>query len=266
LGLEHVARRANLFSFPLLPSPFPFAILCGLLLGLLLASWPIESTAQADYGFRFVSIRYGDDGGDVRRRGFRGGAPWSHDWPTAEHNFYEALERTTKIHVDGEALVLTLKDDRIFEYPVLYLCEPGYWTMTEEEVENLREYLLRGGFLLFDDFRGDRELRNMIMEMKRVFPDKDPIEIPPDHAIWGIYYDIDPVEAPSNVSGGWQGGFTKFDDTYYALFDDNGRMMALANYNQDIGDGWEWPDQNFEDASTISFQMGINFVMYALTH
>ena len=246
---------------PSAPRPL-FAILCGLLLGLLLASWPIESTAQADYGFRFVRIRYGDDGGELRRRGFGGGPPWSHDWPTAEQNFYQALERTTKIHVDGEALVLTLADDRIFEYPVLYLCEPGYWTMSEQEVENLREYLLRGGFILFDDFRGGRELRNLIEEMKRVFPDKEATEIPPEHPIWGIYYDIDPVEAPSNVSG----GFTKYEDTYYALFDDNGRMMALANYNQDIGDGWEWPDQNFEDASTISFQMGINFVMYALTH
>jgi hypothetical protein len=99
--------------------------------------------------------------------------------------------------------------------------------------------------------------------MKLLFPDKEPEEIAPDHPIWSIYYDIDPVAAPSLVSG--YAGSTDAD-RYMAYFDDKGRMMALANRNQDIGDGWEWPEQNFQDASTVSFQMGINFVMYALTH
>ncbi len=230
-----------------------------LLLGLCLI--PEETEAQNDYGFRFVRIRYSDDSG----MGRFGGNAWAHDYPTADYNFHEALTRASKIHVDGPPIVLSLDDPRIFEYPVLYLCEPGYWNMSEEDVENLREYLNRGGFILFDDFRSERELFVLTNQMKRLYPDREFTELPATHPIWNIYFDIDPVEAPSNVSSRW-GGMGKYDDQYLALFDENGRMIALSCYNQDIGDGWEWPDRNIADASTISFQMGINFLMYALTH
>ncbi len=257
-------RKAGGFRLPPCAARPPRWLAWLLVLAALVAAFPATGSAQTGYGFRFVRVKYGGDDGDLR--GFGRVPTWAHDYPTAEHNFYEALERTTGIHVEGPPLILTLDDDRIFEYPVLYLCEPGYWSITDEEAQNLREYLLRGGFLLFDDFRGPREWNNLVEQMRRVFPDREPQEIPPDHAVWSIYYDIDPVEAPSNVSGGFRGGFSKYDDQYFALFDDEGRMMALMCYNQDIGDGWEWPDQNFEQASTISFQMGINFLMYALTH
>ena len=216
-------------------------------------------SAQSDHGFRFVRIKYDDPRGAGRQFG---GAAWAHDYPTAEQNFYEALNRATKIYVEGPPLVLSLDDVRIFEYPVLYLCEPGYWQITEEGIANLREYLDRGGFILYDDFRGDYEWFNLHEQMKAVFPDREFSEIPPNHPIWNIYFDVDPVEAPSLVSG----GFSKYEDRYMALFDKDGRMVALANHNQDIGDGWEWPDRNFDQASTISFQMGVNFLMYALTH
>ena len=213
--------------------------------------------AGRDHGFTFVRIRYESTG-----RGWRGRDTWRHDYPTAELNFYEALERTTRVHVEGPPLVLELNDDRIFEHPVLYLCEPGWWQATEDEAKRLGEYLNRGGFILFDDFRGEREWRSFIAQMDRVLPDRAPVEIMPDHPVWDIYYSVDPVEAPSNVSG----GYGKYEDRYLGFFDDEGRMMALICYNQDIGDGWEWPDRNLEDASTISFQMGVNFLIYALTH
>jgi len=215
--------------------------------------------AQNDHGFRFIRIQYGQE---VRGWRGRGGQPWAHDYPTAELNFYEAIERTTKIQVAGPPLIMTLKDERIFEYPLLYLCEPGYWQIDEAEADNLREYLERGGFILFDDFRGTREWANLYDQLKMVFPDREPVLLPEDHAIWNIYFEVDPVAAPSLVSG----RFSDFDDRYFALFDDNERMMALICYNQDVGDGWEWPDMNFQDASLIAFQMGVNFLMYALTH
>ena len=161
--------------------------------------------AQTDHGFRFVRIQYGEarsDNGSFgwRRRG--GGEPWSHDWPVAERNLHLALDRTTKIFVEGDPLVMRLTDDRIFEHPMLYLCEPGFWSMEEEEVENLREYLNRGGFVLFDDFRSEVEWIQLYEEMKRVFPDLEPKELPNNHPIWTIFYEIDPVEAPSLVGGG----------------------------------------------------------------
>ncbi len=218
----------------------------------------VPALGQDDHGFRFVRIQYGTE-----NLGWsRGGDPWSHDYPRAELHFYEALERTTAIRTARPPIVLRLDDERIFEYPVLYLCEPGYWEMNDEEAANLRAYLDRGGFILFDDFRGMREWQQLERQLQRVLPEAAPVELTPDHFIWSIYYEIDPIAAPSLVSG----GYSADEDRYFALFDDNGRMMALMCYNQDIGDGWEWPDRNFEDASTISFQMGINFLLYALTH
>jgi len=226
-----------------------------------------EALEAGDYGFRFVRIKYStsfEDRGFGRggRRGRGYSAPWQHDYPTAEYNLYEALERTTKVHTHGQPLILTLDDDRIFEYPILYLCEPGYWRISEIEAENLREYFDRGGFVLFDDFRGTNEWYNFYYQIKAVFPDREMEEIPPDHQIWSIYYDVDPVEAPSLVSG----RYGRYDDQYFAMFDDKGRMMFFVCYNQDIGDGWEWPNRNVDEASTESFKMGINFIIYALSH
>ena len=236
-------------------------ILSGVCLLGLLAS---ETAAQADYGFRFVRIRFesGQSGGQSWGWG-RGGAMWAHDYPVAEENFYVALKRTTNIQVEEPYIVLELSDDRIYEHPILYLCEPGYWQMTEEDVGRLREYLQRGGFLLFDDFRGDYEWYNLYEQMQRVLPGLEPQELTASHPIWSIYYDVDPVAAPSLVSG-YVG--SRDADSYMGYFDEDGRLMALANRNQDIGDGWEYPNRDFDNASTVSFQMGINFVIYALTH
>ncbi len=220
-------------------------------------------TNADDHGFRFVRIKYNTNtsGGRWGRRGGGSGA-WSHDYPTAEYNLYEALDRSTKIKVHGEPLILTLTDNRIFEYPFLYLCEPGYWHLNEKEAENLREYFKRGGFVLFDDFRGRREWDNFYYQIKLVFPDKEPEEIPNDHPVWSVYYEIDPVEAPSLVSG----GYGRYDDQYYTMFDKKGRMMMIVCYNQDIGDGWEWPGSNFNQGASEAFKMGINFIIWALTH
>jgi hypothetical protein len=224
---------------------------------------PNPASGQSDGGFQFVRIRYG---GEVQNEGFgrrrRRMAPWAHDYPTAEYNFYEAVRRTTRVRVAGDPLVLDLSDDRIFEHSFLYLCEPGYWEMGSEEAANLARFLDRGGFILFDDFRGENEWMWFEEMMREVVPDIQPVEIPPDHPIWTIFYDIDPISAPSLVSG----GYGPSDDSYRAYFDKDGRMMAFACFNQDIGDGWEWPHRNLASASTISFQMGINFLIWALTH
>ena len=215
--------------------------------------------AARGHGFRFVRIRYRSTGRS------RWGQPWAYDYPTAEENLYEAIERTTRIHLEGPPIVLTLEDQTIFEYPVLYLCEPGYWLTNEREVENLRRYFARGGFMIIDDFHDypgwpTREWDNFYHNIKQIFPDREPVELPPDHPIWSIYYDIDPVAAESTKPG-----FTRDQDRYFAIYDDAGRMLVVICYNQDIGDGWEWPG-NLAEASTVSFQMALNFIMYALTH
>lgn len=231
-----------------------------------------SGTGMADeHGFRFIRIKFLDWYGGGSSNGMRGiwnrrrsTAKWAYDYPTAEDNLYEAIDKTTYIELAGRHLVLTLKDEKIFEHPILYLTEPGYWVTDMTEVKNLREYFARGGFVIFDDFHDyggkGTQWYNWYNNIKLVFPDREPERLAPDHPIWSIFYNIDPVEAPSTKNG------DRYWDEYYAIYDDLGRMMSVICYNQDIGDGWEWPNRNLAKASTISFQMAINFIIYAYTH
>lgn len=240
-------------------------VVCSLLVMVLTAAGHVPAAdlpASDEYGFRFVRVKY---------ESYRGWT-WAFDYPTAEQNLYEAIRRTTKLYLDGEPIVLELDDPRIYEFPILYLCEPGYWLTNDEEIRNLQEYFARGGFMIIDDFHdyGDGrvgpEWNNFYNIIKQIFPDREPVELTPDHPIWSIYYDIDPVSAVSTkIMMGQTPWLDDDDDTYYGIFDDTGRMMVVICYNQDIGDGWEWP-RNVAEASTVSFQMAINFILYALTH
>ena len=223
--------------------------------------------------FQFVRVKYDSSPDGGGRYGWRRRGAWATDWPAADENLHMAIERTTKIPLGGKPLVFTLKEPEIFQYPVLYITEPGYWYIHPDEAENLREYVERGGFLIVDDFHdyGDgqtgREWDNFYANIKQVFPDREPVKLEDDHPIWSIFYDIDPLAALSTKQQSGEVPWLDFDDdTYYGIFDDQGRMMVVICYNQDIGDGWEWPGRNMGDASTVSFQMAINFIIYALSH
>lgn len=215
-----------------------------------------------EHGFTFVRIKYRQV---PTNRGWRGTPTWAYDYPTAELNLHTAMDRTTKIRVTDPPVVLSLDDPRIYEYPVLYLTEPGFWQSDEEEASRLREYLDRGGFLIIDDFHdfGGKGFQwyNMYNNLKMIFPDREPEVLLPEHPVWSVYFTVDPVEAASTKPG-----FGKYEDEYYAVYDASGRMMCVICYNQDIGDGWEWPDRNFDSESTVSFQIAVNFIIYAYTH
>jgi hypothetical protein len=237
-------------------------ILFGVLVIGLVAGSPGEVQrvwAQTADDYRFVRIQY-----DVVP--YNRSRTWSYDYPSAEQNLHQAIERTTNIPLAGSPIIRRLDSEDIFEYPIVYLTEPGYWMTNEEEVERLKKYFARGGFMIIDDFHDygpgkGPQWNNFYDNIKRVFPDREPVQLEPSHPIWSIYYDIDPVEAVST-----KGFFSKYDDEYYAIYDDNGRMVSVICYNQDIGDGWEWPNRNMADASSTSFQMAINFIIYAMTH
>ena len=155
----------------------------------------IEETADAsvvpgmldDHGFRFIRVVYRD---------WNNRWVWATDNPTADDNLQEAIEKTTKLDIAGQYLALSLTDEKIFEHPIMYLTEPGYWMINETEVRMLREYFDRGGFVIFDDFHYE-QWYNFYNNIKLVFPDREPVELKPDHPIWSVYYNIDPVEVPS---------------------------------------------------------------------
>ncbi len=240
---------------------------CLLIAAPLTSGWGLDlpngSTADPNR-FNFVRIRYHGFTGIGSWGGGRWNTPpWMHDYDRAERNFLKILAELTTIETAPDAyLILDLDDPRIMEYPVLYVSEPGYWDCTAGEIDNLREYLLRGGFVIFDDFRdAPGEWDNFAACMQQVFPDR-PLEVlDASHPIFHCFYDIDSLDMvpPYGVPG---------KPTFYGMSDQNGRLQVIANFNNDIGDYWEWSDQSFTPIhlSNEAYRFGINYIVYALTH
>ena len=176
--------------------------------------------------FAFVRLQYDNFYND----GFRSGT-WRTDFPSADSNFLRGVSRLTNVRVMREPIVLRFDDEEIFDYPFLYALEMGRnggpW-FTPAEQENMREYLLRGGFLLIDDFWGTRQWDNFYRAFTEVFPDRQIIELPPDHEVFRSYYDIDgPQMIP--VIGNPENYPEQDVDraTNHAILDDAGRVMVL---------------------------------------
>ena len=189
------------------------------------------------------------------------GPPWSHDWPRSEEHFMKILAEVTKLDVNPSGHITSFQSDDCFKYPIAYLCEVGYIRLSKEEAHRMAEYLLRGGFLIVDDFRGEWELSNFENQMKQVFPDRSLEELPRTHEIWKCFYDISDlsIEPPYPQMGPPQ---------YFGMSDDNGRLMMVVDFNNDISDYWEWSDDPLMpiESSNEAYRYGVNYVMYALTH
>lgn len=205
-------------------------------------------------------------------RGRRWGSRWSTDYPKADLQFISILQRVTNLDVYQGQNAMRLNDPDLRRFPFLYALEVGSMTMTDEEVNGLRAYLEAGGFLLVDDFWGTWEWQNFETEIRRVLPDYPIVDVPLDHPIFNIVYDIDEVVQVPAVNRAVYGGPTWERDGYVpetrAIFDKDGRMMVMINWNTDLGDAWEWADNPYYPLhfSTYAFQMGVNFVIYAMTH
>jgi hypothetical protein len=215
-----------------------------------------------DYDGRLVFTRliYGSGLGGF---GF-GGAAWSHDYPAADRNLSAIIDYITnaRVRLDGTN-VLDLDDPELFNNPVLYVWEPGYWSIQPSEAVKLREYLLKGGFVIFDDFEGPDHWENMTAQMKRALPDHQFYKIDESHPIFHAFYDITKLDVPHpsvNVT-----------PSYYAMFENNDptrRMIALANHNNDIAEYWEWSAEGLynPDPTSNAYRLGVNYYVYALTH
>jgi hypothetical protein len=215
--------------------------------------------------FTFVRVRYSSYG--------RWGK-WATDYPDSDLNFSFRLKELTALEVDPNGKILELTDDAIFDYPFLYLIEPGELFFAEEEVTNLRRYLLNGGFLMVDDFWGENEWANFYQQIKRVFPDREPIELPLEHEIFHCVYDLKKKPQVPSIHA-WYNGYTyerpdAQEPHYRGIFDDKGRMMAIICHNTDLGDGWERegmdPRYFQEFSEKWSYPLGINILTYAMTH
>lgn len=227
--------------------------------------------------FTFARIRYSDNG---RRRWARnsGAGTWYIDFPDAELNLSWRLSQMTSLKVDPDSRVIDITDAALFDYPFVYIVEPGGLMFLDEEVPILRRYLLNGGFLMVDDFWGEAEWANFELEIKRVLPEHNIVDLSLDHPIFHIVFDIKETLQIPNVRTGtesqWTGVTWERPDAkevhYRAIFDSKGRMVVMICHNTDLGDGWEREGENEyyfrEFSERRAYPLGINIVFYAMTH
>jgi hypothetical protein len=188
---------------------------------------------------------------------------WGHDYPRAERNFMRLLDdiSAARAYMDGSRIV-RLDDPELFRYPIAYLCEPGFWTMTDDEEEGLRAYLAKGGFVIFDDFDG-RDWENFALMMERVLPGVQFYPMSVDHPVYQAFFAMERLELPNPQSRQAAKFFGVFEDN-----DPDKRLLAIVNYDTDIGDYFEYSDLGFMpvDISNEAYKIGVNYWMYALTH
>jgi hypothetical protein len=230
----------------------------------------VQGNTPYDGRFVFIRLRYETGfGGGFGRRG--GGPQWSHDYPRGEVHFAKILNEITYVRprLDGSN-ILGLDDPELFKYPIAYMAEPGFWTMSDKEVENFRAYLKKGGFIIFDDFREfEGHWDNLQQQMRRVLPDARWIPISDGkHAVWHSFFEIpDPKALVSHPT--YQG--MQLNPNYWGIFEDNDpskRLIAVANVDGDLSEYWEFSDTGFApvDLNNEAYKYGINYVIYALTH
>lgn len=202
------------------------------------------------------------------------GGGWLTDYPASDCKFIWGVERLTAVQAYREAPhPMELMDSNIFKFPYLYIVEPGQMLLTTGEAAQLREFLLRGGFLHADDFWGIYQLDNFAKQMAKVFPDRKLEALPLTDEIFHTFFDVDTVMQIPNVNNGcyglqtWQSASDKVP-RILGIKDDTGRVMVLATYNSDLGDAWEHMDRPCypEKFSGQAYRMGINFVIYAMSH
>lgn len=235
---------------------------------------PTEIEYDPGGEFNFVRVQFDTHAGSGGFGGFfgGGGSAWSIDFPDADLNFLRGVSRLTNIRVMRDPIVLRFDDDRIFDYPFLYMLEVGQGggiLLSPKEIENLREYLLRGGFLLIDDFWGQRQWDNFYVSFSQVFPDREIVELPHDHEIFRTYYDLDgPAMIPALGRTDERGEQGIDVASNHAILDANGRIMVLINWNSDMGDGWEHTYHPYYPTryANTAYQLGINYLIYSLTH
>jgi hypothetical protein len=207
-----------------------------------------------DGRFTFARLRHGSESGRE--------PPWAHDYPRAERNFTHILKELTLIDPNTESSNVFMQDDPgLFTSPILYVSEPGFWTMTDDERLALQTYVQKGGFIIFDDFRGARDWGNLQARMADVMPDLRWVTLDASHPVFHSFFDINQL-----VTEGYYG-----PAEFRGLFEDNDpakRLVAVANVNHDLGEFWEFSDTGWVpvDLSNEAYKYGVNYVIYGMTH
>ena len=235
--------------------------------------WDVEKGFEKDC-FTFARIQYSWSG----IRGWGGAGEWTTDWPDADLNLSYRLQQLTSLKVNPDPKNLKLTDKDLFDYPFIYIVEPGELLFSDDEVTILRRYLLNGGFLMVDDFWGEEHYMNWYRQLKRALPDYEPVELPHDHPIFHCVFDLKEKPQIPNVGRGiwsqYDGITWELPDSkevhYKGVFDEKGRILVMICHNTDLGDGWEREGDNEyyfrEFSEKKAYPLGINIIFYAMTH
>ena len=196
---------------------------------------------------------------------------WGTDAPKSERQFVLGVQRLTRVHTRSMEEVVNLDDERVFDWPWLYAVEVGYWNLSDRQAARLRDYLLRGGFLMTDDFHGTAEWEGFMDSMRRVFPDRQVVDIPADDQIFHVLYDLAERFQVPGLQFLYTGRIYErdgFEPRWRGIYDDRGRLMVFICHNQDYGDAWEWADHPWypEQYASQAYRLGINALIYAMTH
>ena len=219
-----------------------------------------ENTAYRSE-FTFVRIRF--EPNESQFRGRRRDLKWDHDCPRGERHFAKILKEVTLVdpYMDG-GNIFDLDDPELFRYPIAYLSEPGYWSMSDAEAASFRAYLLKGGFAIFDDFR-DWDLQNFEAQIQRVLPEGRLVRLEAGNQLFDSFFRLKTIY------------FKQMYDTepavYLGMYEDNDpnkRLLFVANYNNDIGEYWEWSDDGYTpiELSNEAYKLGVDYVIYGMTH
>jgi hypothetical protein len=225
---------------------------------------PEDATEETEFVFARLAYR-----SEVGTRW--GPGAWMIDAPKAERHFLQGVRRLTSIHARSMEQFLRATDPDLFDYPWLYVVEPGQWALSDEEAEALREYLLRGGTMIADDFHGTIEWAYFLRGLRKIFPDRPVVDIPVADPVFHTLYDIDERIQVPGVQMLYSGRPYEQDgvDPYWrGIYDDKGRLMVIINFNMDLGDAWEHADmpEYPENMTALAYRFGINYIVYAMTH
>jgi hypothetical protein len=213
-----------------------------------------------------------------RGYGFRGNGIWSEgntiwtqDYPRADRHFVLALRRLTRISVRSVEQPVNLDEGAVYDWPWLYAVQAGRWQLTDSQAKSMREYLLRGGFFMADDFWGPNDWDTFMASMHKIFPDRDPVELENKESIFHTVYDLDDryqVASQGSVNRGTTYKCDGCPDHWRGIFDDTGRLMVAITFQSDVGDSWEWADAPTYPAkyAALGIRIGVNYVTYAMTH
>lgn len=232
--------------------------------------------------FHFVRLEYTDIPQFHRRWGYasrsgRGDGWWVVDWPDSEDHFTSGVQRLTRIAA-ASPLHMRLADDRIFDNPWIYATQAGWWDLSDSEAARLREYLLRGGFLVVDDFWGEQQWDIFRATMNRVLPGNAILEIEMAEPVMHVVYDIAKkdlsfIPGTRHLRLGPDGSVVVHQPegthpAWRSIRDNQGRMVVAVNFNTDVGDAWEYADspQYPEQMTELAYRYGINYVVYSMTH